>query len=137
MRSPAQPLDSCPDWQIALGITAALRLFYTGFAAALSFILHPAPGLIHSNALTENLPAPGTWHYAFLGVWERFDTLWYLHIAQHGYDLPMAVIFHPVYPAAIRLASWLLPPAVAALMISTAGAFFFFWGMLRISNTEP
>ena len=128
--------ESRPDWHIALAITVVLRVFFSAFAAALSFVLHPAPGLIGSNALTDNLPTPGTWHYALLGVWERFDTLWYLRIAQHGYDQPMAVIFYPLYPAMIRMASLALPSIVAALLISTAGAFFFFWGMLRIAGPE-
>ncbi len=126
--------QSRPHWQIALGTTVLLRGFYSTAAAALSFVLHPSPALIGSNALTQNLPAPGNWHYALLGVWERFDTLWYLHIARYGYDEPMAVIFYPLYPAAIRGLSWLLPPTVAALLVSTVSAFFFFFGLLRLAG---
>lgn len=129
-----RPIESWKDWQIALTLTAVLRVFYSAFAAALSFFLRPDPALIHSNALTENLPAPGTLHYALVGVWERFDTLWYLRIAQHGYDLPRAVIFYPLYPAAIRIVSWILPATTAALFVSTAAAFFFFWGLLRLGR---
>ena len=127
-------VESWPDWKIAVALTLALRVFYSGMAAALSFFLHPDPAVIHSNALTENLPTPGTWHYALLGVWERFDTLWYLRIAQHGYDLPRAVIFYPLYPAAIRLVSAVMPVTVAALIVSTVGSFFFFWGLLRLGR---
>ncbi len=128
--------ESYSDWQIALAITVALRIFYSAMAAALSFVLHPAPSLIRTNAFTENLPASGTWHYALVGVWERFDTLWYLHIAQHGYDQAPAVIFYPLYPATIHVGNWFLPAIVAALTISTACAFFFFWGMLKIADAE-
>jgi hypothetical protein len=127
-------LESWPDWKIAFSLTVVLRVFYSGTAAALSFFLHPDPAVIHSNALTENLPTPGSWHYALLGVWERFDTLWYLRIAQHGYDLSRAVIFYPLYPAAIRLVSSVMPVTVAALLVSTVGAFFFFWGLLRLGR---
>lgn len=126
-------LESRPDWQIALAIAAALRVFYSAIATALSPFLHPDPAVIHTNALTENLPVPGNLHYALLGVWERFDTLWYLRIAQHGYDLPRAVIFYPLYPAAIRVVSWGLPATAAALVVSTVAAFFFFWGLLRLA----
>jgi hypothetical protein len=129
-------MEQWPDWKISLVITAALRLFYSAVAAALSFFLHPDPSLIHSNALTENLALPGTWHYALVAVWERFDTLWYLRIAQHGYDLPQAVVFYPLYPAAIRLASLGLPVTVAALFVSTVAAFFFFLSLLRLGRTE-
>jgi hypothetical protein len=126
-------LQSWPEWKIALALTIALRIFYSGLAAVSSFFLHPDTAL-RSNALTENLPTPGSWHYALLGVWERFDTLWYLRIAQRGYDLPQAVVFYPLYPAAIRIASWILPPAMAALLVSTVAAFFFFWGLLRLGR---
>jgi hypothetical protein len=129
-------VEAWPDWKLAIVLTAALRIFYSGVAAALSFFLHPDPNVIHSNALTENLAAPGTWHYALIGVWERFDTLWYLRIAQHGYDVVHAVIFYPLYPAAIRLVSLVLPATVAALFVSTVGAFFFFWGLLRLGREQ-
>jgi len=129
-------LESRADWQIALAITAILRVFYSAVAAALSFFLHPGPALIHSNALTENLPADGGLHRALLGIWERFDTLWFVHIAQHGYDQPMAVIFYPLYPAAIRMVNWALPATLAALVISTVAAFFVYWGLLRLAGPE-
>ena len=127
-------LASRQDWQIAMAVTAALRVFYTAMAAAFSPFLHPDPALIHSNALTENLPLPHGLHYALLGIWERFDTLWFLRIAEHGYDRPIAVIFYPLYPAAIRLASSLMPATAAALLVSTVAAFFLFWGLLRLAG---
>jgi len=129
-------LASCPDWQIALALTAALRIFYSAMAAAFLPFLHPDPALIHSNALTENLPAPHGLYYALLGIWERFDTLWFLHIAEHGYDRPMAVIFYPLYPAAIRLVSALVPAMAAALLVSTVAALFSFWGLLRLAGAR-
>jgi len=129
-------IEYWPDWKIAAVLTVAFRTFYSGVAAGLSFFLHPDPARIHSNALTGNLAAPGTWHNALVGVWERFDTLWYLRIAQHGYDLPRAVVFYPLYPAAIRLISYVLPLTAAALLVSTVGAFFFFWGLLRLGREQ-
>jgi hypothetical protein len=126
---------SRPDWQIALALTAAARIIYSAIAALCLPFLHPGPALIHSNALTENLPAPHGLHYALLGIWERFDTLWFLRIAERGYDRPMAVIFYPLYPAAIRLASGLMPATAAALLVSTVAAFFSFWGLLRLTGS--
>jgi hypothetical protein len=129
-------LASRPDWQIAMAATAALRVFYSAMAAVLVPFLHPDAALIQSNALTENLPSPHGLHYALLGIWERFDTLWFLHIAEHGYDRPMAVIYYPLYPAAIRFVSGLMPALAAALLVSTVAAFFFFWGLLRLAGGE-
>ena len=127
-------LASRPDWQIAMALTAALRVFYSAMAAGFLPFLHPDPALIHSNALTDNLPAPHGLCYALLRIWERFDTLWYLRIAARGYDLPAGVIFYPLYPAAIRVVSWLMPATAAALLVSTVAAFFSFWGLLRLAG---
>jgi hypothetical protein len=124
-----------PDWQIALAITAGLRLIYTTLAAVAAMCLHPDARLIQSNAFAENLPAPGGWHYALLGVWERFDTLWYLHIAARGYDLPQGVVFYPLYPWLIRGLGAIAGPIPAALVISTVAAFFYFWGLLRLARS--
>ena len=127
-------LASRPDWQIAMAVAATSRVFYTVVAAAFVPFLHPDPALIRSNALTENLPSPHGLQYALLGIWGRFDTLWFLRIAEHGYDRPMAVIFYPLYPVAIRLVSALMPALAAALLVSTMAAFFLFWGMLRLAS---
>jgi hypothetical protein len=125
---------SRPDWQIALAMTAGMRAFYTVLAMAFVPFLHPDPAMIRSNALTETLPSPHGLHYALLGVWERFDTLWFLRIAEHGYDRPMAVIFYPLYPAAIRLISRLVPAMAAALLVSVVATFFLLWGLLRLAS---
>jgi hypothetical protein len=130
-------LEPRADWQIAFAITAVLRVFYTGVAAAAAVFLHPDPRLIHSNDFTSNLPAPGGWHYALLGIWKRFDTLWYLHIAERGYDVQKGVVFYPLYPWLIRGLSGLArSPIAAALLISTVAAFFYFWGLLRLARSE-
>ena len=131
-----QGSKSKADCKIALLITVALRVFYSGIAALFSTFSHPDPALIHSNALTANLPAAGTLHYALLGIWERFDTLWYLHIAQHGYDRPEAVVFCPLYPALIRTLGPLTSDIGAALLTSTVSSFFLFWGLLRLLQPE-
>src|SRR5260370_18867617 len=130
-------LKSGPDWQIALTMAGALRVFYSAVATGFLPFLHPDPRAIQSNGpLAESLPVPYGLHYALLGIWERFDTLWYLRIAKRGYDLPMAVIFYPLYPASIRLVSALIPPMAAALLVSTVAAFFSFWGLLRLVESE-
>jgi hypothetical protein len=129
-------LSSWPEWRIAMALTVALRVFYSTMAAAFLPFLHPDLALIHSNALTENLPAPHGLHYALLGIWQRFDTLWYLRIAKRGYDLPAGVVFYPLYPWLIRNLSGLAGPIAAALLVSTVAAFFYFWGLLRLARSE-
>jgi hypothetical protein len=121
------------SWQRPLMLALFLRLVYSGFATAATLTQTANWRLIHSNALTENLPAPDhSVRYLLFGVWNRFDTLWYVHIAAHGYDRPEAIVFFPLYPALIRLFSLLVPPMAAALLISTLAAFFLFWGLQEV-----
>ena len=123
---------------VALLLTAALRVLYTGFAALLSPYLSALPALIRSNSYTEHLmdPAEGA-AYSLLGVWERFDTLNYLHIAQNGYDQASLVVFFPLYPMMIRLLTPVLrSPLLAALAIATVAAFFLFWGLIELIRLD-
>src|SRR5438477_1325428 len=82
----AERLETRPHWQIALILSLAMRVIYSGAAALFSVFLHPDPQLVRSNTFTNNLPAATGVHYALLDIWQRFDTLWYLHIAANGYD---------------------------------------------------
>jgi hypothetical protein len=129
-----------PAWRLALALTLLLRLTYSLFAAIASLFQSVNWRLVHSNALTENLPPPDhSLRYLLFGVWERFDTLWYSHIAAYGYDRPEAVVFFPLYPGLIRIVSLLLPPTAAALLIATVAAFFLFWGLqeLLLADQPP
>ncbi len=60
----------------------------------------------------------------FFGVWQRFDTNWYLSIATEGYHIPQQVAFFPVYPALIRITSIFLGgnSFAAALLVANLGA---------------
>jgi hypothetical protein len=127
-------------WRPALFLTLIFRVVYSVLAATFGLYLPVDWQLIHSNALTENLlPPDHSAHYLLLTIWERFDTLWYLHVARYGYDRPDAVVFYPLYPYLIRIASLLVPPAAAALLISTLAAFFVFWGLqnLLLDDVSP
>jgi hypothetical protein len=71
-------------------------------------------------------PAPPTtdpgWHALFT-AWERFDALWFLRIAEHGYAAgDGSAAFFPLYPMAVRLVSTLLGghPLAAGLLVSNA-----------------
>lgn len=117
--------------RIAAVYTILLRMAYALYAAVMLDRLNLDPRLVYSNNFTGHLiPRSDRLLYVTLGVWERFDTLWYLHIAQYGYDQPAAIVFYPLYPLLIRALSWLAhPPLLAALLVSTASSFFFFWGL--------
>jgi hypothetical protein len=120
-------------------LTLGLRIFYSVLAAVSSPYLLLDPKLIHSNSLTAHLISRESHPllYALLGVWERFDTLWYIQISRHGYNNPMATVFYPLYPVLIWVASLITSSDLAAaLLVSTAGSFFLFWGALRLFELD-
>jgi len=107
------------------------RVLFSAIAALLAPHLQLDPAVVHSNEITDHLMSQSAgWKYALLGVWERFDTLWYIHIAQSGYDRPDAIVFYPLYPLLIALSH--LPPLIAALLISTVSSFLFAWGLQKL-----
>jgi len=127
-----------PARQAAL-LTFGFRLFYSFVAALFSPRLALNENLIRSNRLTDHLMSRRLHPilYSLLGVWERFDTLWYIEIARHGYDKPMATVFYPLYPILIRAVSVLTRSELAAApLISTGATFFLFWGALRLFDLD-
>jgi hypothetical protein len=122
---------------VAAAFCLAMRAAYFLYAAWLVPHLRFDPRLVRSNAFADHLmPLTDRWLYAALGAWERFDTLWYMHIAQSGYDRPAAIVFYPLYPALIRAFSLAVSPLAAALAVSTAALFFFLWGLGRLVELD-
>ena len=102
-----------PAVRYALGLFLVLRVGLT-LVAALAGALLPAPG--GDPALTmPGLRGP------LLEVWFRFDALRYLQVASEGYSTdPANLVFPPLYPLLIRIASPVLAgdAALTALVIS-------------------
>ena len=117
-----------------LAYTLILRVFYSAMGAACTPYLKLNPVVVKSNDFTDNLMSRDAgWLYRLFGVWERFDTLWYVNIAEHGYDRAEAIVFYPLYPLLIRILSIpLRQPLAAALLISTVASFFMFWGFQKL-----
>jgi hypothetical protein len=127
-----------PAWK-ALALTLGLRVFYSALAAWFAPGLKLDPRLIERNALTDGLMSRDAHPvlYALLGVWERFDTRWYTHIAAYGYDRPDAIVFYPFYPALIRMVSWITRSELAAaVLICTVATFFLLWGAIRLFELD-
>jgi hypothetical protein len=129
--------NAAASWKIAIALTVILRIAYS-LCAALAALYQPVnEALMHSNALTESLQPPlSRLRFLFVWPWERFDTLWYLHIAANGYDRPDSVVFFPLYPELIRIFSHVMPPIFAALSISTIAALFLFWGLQELLRPD-
>jgi hypothetical protein len=86
------------------------------------------------------LPDPG-WHNLFT-VWERFDALWFLRIADQGYRASDgSAAFFPLYPLLVRLVSGVLGgrPLAASLVVSNAallGALTFLYDLTRAEISD-
>lgn len=86
------------------------------------------------------LPDPG-WHNLFT-VWERFDALWFLRIADQGYRASDgSAAFFPLYPLLVRLVSGVLGgrPLAASLLVSNAallGALTFLYDLTRAEISD-
>jgi len=86
-------------------------------------------------ALTGGLPQP---FGAVFGVWARWDAVWYLRIAEDGYDSrPEAPAFFPLYPLLMRgLAPAVGGTLVAAVAISLLASFAAFYLLHRLATHE-
>lgn len=124
----------------ALALTLLLRFGYSALAAA--FIRIPLPldsALAKTNALWAGYSAADGWKYLLLGPWQRYDALWYEHIAISGYDFAAATVFYPLYPLALRALHGLFlfaPVTLCGLLLATTAAFFFFWGFQKLAAAE-
>jgi len=68
---------------------------------------------------------------AFTDVWARWDSVWFLRIAEHGYVSPLHAdtAFYPLYPLTVKGLGWVLGGhyVLAGILISLAaslGAFY-------------
>jgi hypothetical protein len=102
------------QYPIAIALCSAAITFAFGFCAYL---------------VIENAMPPEGW----LGIWNRWDSIHYLDVAQSGYagdatgEQRFMIVFLPLYPHIIYLAHFLIPNwHVAAVVVSNiccAGAF--------------
>ncbi len=123
-RSPALEIFLWSRGAIWLGALLALLLFEPN--------RHPRAVRWDDPSLTNDL--------GFVtDVWARWDSDWYLRIAEHGYaraDEAAAAAFYPLYPALLWLGGTLLGghPALAGFLLAfplTLGAFALLYALAR------
>ena len=92
---------------------------------------HPRAGVWDDPSLTHDLGA-------FTDVWARWDSVWFLRIAEHGYDSASgaAAAFYPLYPGAVSLLGWALSGhyVLAGILVSLAAAFGAFLLLHRVAE---
>jgi hypothetical protein len=72
-------------------------------------------------------------------MWERFDALWFLRIAEHGYrSNDGSAAFFPLFPMLMRALSWVLGgrPLAAGLIISNVAALGATVMLYELTRTE-
>jgi hypothetical protein len=127
----------------SLGVAAAVTLGGSLLYAVLAASLIPsfsegAATLARGNRLFHELAAPSlSPSYVLIGIWERFDTVWYAEIARAGYQDPASVVFYPLYPLLIRaLASVGVGYVASAVLVTRVGTLFFLWGLLELFRRD-
>jgi len=92
---------------------------------------HPRAAVWDDRSLTHDLGA-------FTDVWARWDSVWFLRIAEHGYDSASgaASAFYPLYPALVGLLGRVLfgHYVVAGILVSLTAAFGSFLLLHRIAE---
>ena len=73
---------------------------------------------------------------ALTDVWARWDSVWFLRIAEHGYSSPSTAAFYPLYPGAIALlgAIFFGHYVLAGLVISLAASLGAFLLLYRLAE---
>jgi hypothetical protein len=105
-------------------------------AALFSFFVfvpnrHPRAGVWDDPSLTHDLGA-------VTDVWARWDSVWFLRIAEHGYDSAAgaAAAFYPLYPGAVSLVGRGLfgHYVLAGILVSLTAAFAAFLLLHRVAE---
>lgn len=106
-------------------VTRLILVLFTGFAAALA----PNLGRVDHRSLSPR---------ALALLWQRWDALWYLRIAEHGYTSAQSTAFFPLYPLVIRFVTTMIGPhwLAAALLASNLGALGAFVGLGLLAARE-
>lgn len=116
--------------RVVISLWMALVLAVSGAPTTPDDVLRPYQGI---EQVTGGLGEP------FLGVWQRFDTLWYLKIATVGYAPDDgSTVYFPLYPLLIRIIGTALVGnyLVAALLISNAAYIGVLFYLYKLTNME-
>jgi hypothetical protein len=86
--------------------------------AALALLWAP----LHGRALTP-FRAYGPLSDLLFGTFAQWDSVWFLHVAEHGYDSEQVTAFFPLYPAVVHVVAVVTRSMlVAGVLVSLASA---------------
>jgi hypothetical protein len=121
---------------LAIAVTVSLRI---GLALVGSIALQDQSRVALSGNW-EELVLPGSDNATrVLSMWQRWDALWYQHIAEQGYAAgDGSTAFFPVYPLLMRAAGFALGgrDVLGALLVSTAAFGASMWLLFELTARE-
>lgn len=113
-----------PSWRAVLPIWAAARVGFGVWAAVILWLDLPpdVPGEFY-HAVP---PLFGGWQGVVLGMWQRWDSVYYQVIVEQFYANDHVTVFFPAYPVLSRALMQIsgLPSLAALLIVSSLAALF-------------
>ncbi len=125
---------------IIIGLTGYLGLRVWSSAVLLILNFFP-PQVIPSNLQVRNdlffLENNGVLSRLFLAPWYRWDSVYYLELAQNGYSRAFLTVWPPLYSGLIHLGAVLgFAPISAAIILSNLSAIMTLALLFRVSEEE-
>jgi hypothetical protein len=134
--APTRPASLSPAWRHALAVFLTVRLV-ASLTALAGYGSIPAEKISPTGGYSK--PAYSKAVEIAFGHWERWDALWFIHVARDGYrpESQSAAIM-PVYPLLIRGLHGLtgLPWLICGLVISNAAFLVALYVLYRLAELE-
>jgi hypothetical protein len=111
-------------WRWSLQVWLLVRIVLSAIGVLL-YVTHAIPNNSpYGDLYFGVLPIRVGWQGALLGVWQRWDSVYYMHIVEHGYTTAQLSAFFPLYPLLGSLVSAITGGNdLAALLIISNVAF--------------
>ena len=124
-------------WRLGLILLIVLRVGL-GLVGVVAINLAPRAGNVHGN--WEDLVIRGGEPWSqILSMWQRWDALWYQHIADNGYAAgDGSTAFFPLYPLLARVVAITLGGQFiwAALLVSSVAFVVAIWLLYEVARLE-
>ena len=100
-------------------------------AAIVSLLWAP----LHGSRKIPPYHAYGSLSDLVFGAFAQWDSAWFLHIAEHGYDSKTVTVFFPIYPLVVHAVAFVVRSTlVAAVLVSVVSAFAAAAAIVRIAR---
>ena len=133
-------LGSDPALRYALSLFLVMRVGISLWVALVLVVTRPSTSpdaVLRPYQAVE--PVSGGAAEMLLGVWQRFDTLWYIRIAAQGYSPDdVSTVYFPLYPTLIRVLGTVFAGnyLLAAIVISNLAYVGVLYCLYKLTETH-